>query len=200
MSDPREKLDRLLDVVEAYHRASVELAAFAPWPDDLRWTGKPAAASPVIRHLRDWFDDRPTSEGALHRAIKAAAPVAAWQQTYTVEEVGEDYIENYAYFELFGPFGHYHSAQARGFICYWGPGLFYDWHVHEAEEIYAVVSGDAVFRSEGCPDMRLGPGRTHPHAPCQRHAIRVRQNALVVYAVWKGPGMDGRARLERDDG
>lgn len=195
MKDLRPAFDRLLDVAKAFHEATPGVNDFAPWPSSLVWADKPAGTLPVAKLVRDWYDDRPDEAGAFHRAIKVVSPHAGWQQTYTEEEVGAEYLANYGYFELYGPNGHYKTDELRGFIGYWGSGLTYDWHYHQAEELYAVISGGAKFLSEGQDEARLGPGETHFHAANQQHAIEIRGSAVIVYSIWRGEGMNGRAQL-----
>ena len=86
----------------------------------------------------------------LIKIIKENTSLVNWQRTYKEEEVGSDFLNRYGYYELIGPEGHYHSNKIRGFIAYWGEKLTYDWHSHEAEEIYFILAGSGLFRTKEC--------------------------------------------------
>lgn len=130
-------------------------------------------------------------------AIAAAAPAANWQQSYTEDEVGRDFLNRYGYFELIGPTGHFLSGQTRAYIAYWGDHLYYPWHLHQAEEIYYVLAGQAQFESEGQEEAIVGPGGTRYHASNQPHAMTTFDQPILALVLWRGAGLDGGARIGR---
>ena len=90
----------------------------------------------------------PTCSQYSIEAIKKHVGKANWRQTYSISEVGEDFANRHCYFELLGPTGHFYNGAIRGFICYWGEHLNYKWHSHEAEEIYYILGGKALFKTK----------------------------------------------------
>ena len=126
-------LAHVLDAARALHQATPLLSGFAPWPVDIM----PAPVAPLHVPAADLVAALGLAAPARCRpfvdAIRAATAHAHWKRTYTEAEVGADFLARYGYFELFGPTGHFHSHQLRGYIAYWGEGLNYDWHHHEAE-------------------------------------------------------------------
>ncbi|WP_254604115.1 dimethylsulfonioproprionate lyase family protein [Leisingera sp. ANG59] len=123
-------------------------------------------------------------------ALHTAAGEAHWTQTYTEAEVGAHFLQNYGYFELFGPTGHFRSTQLRGYIAYWGAGLKYDWHSHEAEELYVVLGGGAQFLTEE-NESWLGAGDTRLHGGWQPHAMNTEAEPILTYVLWRGAGLTG---------
>ena len=95
------------------------------------------------------------------------------------------FLDNYAYFELIGPTGHFRSDQCSAFIGYWGPGLFYPAHHHASEELYFVLAGHALFESDGDSPATLGPAAHRFHASHQPHAMTTTYSAILtlVYGV-----------------
>jgi mannose-6-phosphate isomerase-like protein (cupin superfamily) len=93
-----------------------------------------------------------------------------WKRTYTEEEVGHDFRSRYGYYELFGPTGHFKSTQLRGFVAFWGNELTYDWHSHEAEEIYLILGGSALFRTKN-GERLVTPNETIMHHSRQSHSM-----------------------------
>ena len=118
-----------------------------------------------------------------------------WQFIYTEEEVGRHFLDNYAYFELIGPIGHFQSDQCCAFIGYWGPGLFYPAHHHASEELYFVLAGYALFVSDGDGPATLGPAAHRFHASHQSHAMTTTDSAILTLVLWRGPDLIGLSQL-----
>jgi len=186
---------RLLAVTRAVHDATPELRGFAGWPTDLVYSAPIPQTLPVIPQIKAL-----AGEGALQAALAAAADHAAWMQTYSEAEVGRHFLDNYGYIELFGPTGIFVSAQGRAFIGYWGKGLHYPMHDHEAEEIYLVLGGCCRFEADGEALADLGPGGVKMHRSFQAHAMEMRDAPMLALCLWRGAGMAGRAYLSGQAG
>lgn len=185
------RLNALLLAVRRLHEATPELSAYTPWPTDL--VQVPVApvsceASTTIGMQR-MRGTRATSP--VTRALRAAAADLEWRQTYTEAEVGSRFLQTYGYVELFGPGGHFRSRQSRGYIAYWGPDLTYDWHAHEAEELYFGLAGQAVFTAPGSSNVVLRPGEARAHASNQPHFMMTLGFPFLAYVLWRGKGLEG---------
>ena len=100
-------------------------------------------------------------------------------------------MQDYGYHELYGPNGHFQTDQGRAYVGYWGRGLYYPWHRHEAEEIYAVVSGSGYFESQGAEAALLKMGDTRMHNSNQPHALTMTDGPILTFVLWRGAGMAG---------
>lgn len=180
----KDKFGTLLASCRAFYDASPELQEFAKWPEDLQSGSVLPRPVPAISQIKSWVATSP-----IHMALQAVSDDAAWQQSYSESQVGRQFLDSYGFIELYGPYGHYVSSTSRAFIGYWGGGLHYDWHRHEAEEIYGIVSGQALFRAEGQPDTLLGPGATRRHSSLQSHAFSMTNGPLLAFVLWRGSGM-----------
>ncbi|WP_136442167.1 dimethylsulfonioproprionate lyase family protein [Pacificoceanicola onchidii] len=189
-------LAALLNAVRALHESTPALQDFAPFPKGLRAANLPPmpcrAASLLAQNPLP--GNRQTQP--VTAALCAAAGQAEWRQTYSEAEVGAAFLANYGYLELYGPSGHFHTNTARGYIGYWGPGLRYDWHLHEAEELYACLSGAAEFQARGVPDKTISTGGTAEHACNQPHAMTTTDQPFLAYVVWRGAGLAGLPQME----
>lgn len=186
-----QSLTALLDGVKALHLATPTLAEFGDWPTDLSYVDQPARLIPAT-NLVAGFDHAGLP---IIDAIRTACPFASWKRTYTEEEVGADFRARYGYFELFGPTGHFHSDQLRCYVGYWGGDLYYDWHHHEAEELYFCVGGEGEFKAEGEADLILSAGQAKFHASMQQHAMTTHEKPFLCIAYWRGEGMAGLPRM-----
>ncbi|WP_209834746.1 dimethylsulfonioproprionate lyase family protein [Ruegeria sp. HKCCE3926] len=188
-------LDDVLEAARQLHQAHRDLAAFASWPDDLTPTGLQPAHIPATDLVGDFGLDGVAPTRDLVAAIKASAHLAQWKHTYTEEEVGADFLNRYGYYELLGPTGHFHSTQLRGYVGYWGAGLDYDWHSHQAEELYLTLAGGAVFRSNE-DETFVGPHQTRQHKSWQSHAMTTMDQPILTFVLWRGEGMGDLPRMD----
>lgn len=178
------QLETLLDAARHLHQSTPRLNEFAPWPDDLIRQDKPIVPCAAIGHIQQLADTTP-----LVAAIQSAAPFLSWRQSYTADQVGQDFLDRYGYVELFGPSGQFHSNQLRGYIAFWGNGLQYGWHHHEAEELYFGLHGAALFHSKSKPNAQLVPGSTRLHTSWEVHAMDTQDLPFLCYVLWRGPGL-----------
>ena len=178
--------DTLLSEAHTLYQSSPELQSFADWPQDLQFCEKPSVMIPAVRQIAQWPE-----ENSFHKATQAILPFGNWKQTYTEAEVGYGFLQDYGYIELFGPDGHYHCDTLRAYVGYWGRGLYYPWHRHEAEEIYCVVSGGGLFEAEGAQPRKLGPRECQFHASNQPHALTMSDGPILTFVLWRGAGMEG---------
>lgn len=176
--------------------ANPQLLGFAGWPQVFP-AHKPSHPVPAARILRDWAEGHTEVTVDLHRAVQGIADYADWQQTYTEEEVGADFLARYGWFELVGPSGHFGSDAIRAYVAYWGENLYYPWHLHEAEELYYIISGRALFEAEGMEPQILGPGDIRIHASNQPHAMTTTDSPILALVLWRGAGLTGLPRMGR---
>jgi len=185
----------VLDETKKLWQETASLTFFIGFPDDLAACDIAANNAPVAQKIKAWQapPDAPTTR--LHKAVQAAASHVNWQFIYSEDQVGRHFLDNYAYFELIGPTGHFQSAQCNAYIGYWGPDLYYPAHYHASEELYFVLSGAALFESEGVAPATLGPGASRFHASYQPHAMTTKDSAILTLVLWRGPDLNGLSQL-----
>ncbi|MEL6958004.1 MAG: dimethylsulfonioproprionate lyase family protein [Pseudomonadota bacterium] len=186
---------RLLSAVQKLHEATPELSRYAPWPDDLSDQQIMPVPCPAGQSLGVQSLPGTRQTAPVIKALRCAAPEMEWRQTYSEAEVGARFLETYGYVELFGPNGHFRSSKLRGYIGYWGPDLTYDWHAHEAEELYFTLSGKAVFSAHGAPNVMMSVGTARAHETNQPHLMITLDRPFLAYVLWRGAGLDGRPRM-----
>jgi len=188
-------LDDVLEAARQVHLAHPDLSAFGAWPSDLANAEIEPNLLPAADLVRDFGLPGSKLSQGLIGTIRATTHLAHWKQTYTEEEVGAEFLRNYGYYELFGPTGHFHSTQLRGYVGYWGAGLSYDWHSHQAEEIYLTLAGGALFKAEG-DEAFVGADQTRQHCSWQSHAMDTTDQPILTYVLWRGEGMADLPRMD----
>ncbi len=188
-------LDDVLDTARLVHQSHPDLSAFGAWPDDLAQKDLAPNLVPAADQVQQsGFQGNDVTQH-LTQAIMATAHLAHWKLTYTEAEVGADFLNRYGYYELFGPTGHYHSTQLRGYVAYWGSGLNYGWHSHQAEELYLTLAGGALFRIDG-DERYVPPGSTRLHASWQSHAMITTDQPILTLVLWRGAGLQDVPRMD----
>lgn len=188
-------LDDVLEAARQLHQAHPHLAAFGARPSDVSAASLAPSHIPAADLVRDFDLAGSDLTQNLIDAIKATTHLAHWKQTYTEEEVGANFLRNYGYYELFGPTGHFHSTQLRGYVGYWGPELSYDWHSHQAEEIYLTLAGGALFKTDG-DEAFVSPDQTRQHHSWQSHAMDTKDQPILTFVLWRGEGMGDLPRMD----
>ena len=188
-------MDDILKAAQQLHQSHPELSAFGAWPDDFVAVYPEPNNNPAVELVQK--TDFPTENAtrSLSDAIRATAHLAQWKQTYTEEEVGADFLNRYGYHELFGPTGHFHSTQLRGHVANWGAGLNSDWHSHQADELYLIVGGRAMFHVEGNKTY-VGPNQTRRHGSWQSHAMTTIDQPILTFVLWRGEGMGDLPQMD----
>lgn len=188
----------LYDVLEAarqVHQAHPELSAFGAWPSDLSVMHAHPSHIAAADQVREFEVKGSQLTQRLVAAVQGTTHLAHWKQTYTEDEVGADFLARYGYYELFGPTGHFYSTQLRGYIGYWGAGLNYDWHSHQAEELYLTLAGGAVFKSAEDAAF-VGPDQTRMHSSWESHAMVTTDQPILTFVLWRGAGMGDLPRMD----
>ncbi|WP_420585285.1 dimethylsulfonioproprionate lyase family protein [Ruegeria sp.] len=188
-------LDDVLEAARQLHQAHPDLAAFGAWPSDVSTADLAPNHVPATDLVRDFDLAGSDLTQKLIDAVKATTYLAHWKQTYSEDEVGAEFLRNYGYYELFGPTGHFHSTQLRGYVGYWGPGLNYDWHSHQAEELYLTLAGGATFCVDG-DETFVGPNQTRQHQSWQSHAMVTTDQPILTFVLWRGEGMGDLPRMD----
>ena len=181
----------MLDVLNAakdLHEKQQDLNQFAKWPDDLTNANLQPRIIPATKLVENFSLNGTSETNLLIKAIKGNINLAHWKRTYKTEEVGFDFLNRYGYYELFGPFGHFYSTQIRGFIGFWGNGLNYDWHSHEAEEIYLILGGSALFRTKEEENI-VKKNETQTHCSWQSHSMITDNEPILTFVLWRGSGI-----------
>jgi hypothetical protein len=151
---------------------------------------------PVLRWIADIASDDQGFGATLLADLGRHARSLAWRQTYTAEEVSDEFLRNYGYTEILGP-GVPITARriACGFLLL-GPDTLYPPHRHEAEEVYVPLSGTARWLQGDGIWRQQPPGAVIYHASEEPHATHTGARPLLALYIWHGRLLNQKARLE----
>jgi len=128
--------------------------------------------------------------------LGASAGSLDWRQTYTVAEVGEEFLRNYAWAELSRAGAGIGAAQISCGVLVLGPNTFYPPHRHEAEEIYLPLAGTAEWLKGDGVWRRRQPGTLIHHSSEETHAMRTGEQPLLGMYLWRSADLSQSARLD----
>ena len=161
------------------------MSSFTPFPNDI----KRQNVTPYHSNCSDVFrnDTKLISNGysALQQAIRTASDAVHWRETYKNTDIGGAFMDQFGCYCLIGENAPFFSDAIRLFMVYMPSHLYYPWHHHPAEEMYLVVSGNAVFRRESCTDEMLFEGDTSFHARNQPHAMETMEDPVLCLVAWR---------------
>ncbi len=181
--DPR--FQTLLETAQQAYRETPAMTAFAPFPGDV--TAQPV--TPYHCPCSDVFQADIALASSAYRdlqdAIRAASPIVHWRETYRGTDIGRDFMDRFACYCIIGENAPFTSEAIRLFMVYMPAGLYYPWHHHPAEEIYMVISGNAVFRRQGHPDTQLFERDTSFHESNQPHAMETGTDPVLCLVAWR---------------
>ena len=155
-------------------------------PQDMAFRDIERNQLPCLHHLEATVDliDEP-SRKLIEHLVEIKGQLR-WGQTYTAEDFGQYYVDNYGWMELFGTRGHLVSPEMSGGLLLLGPGLHYPEHWHEAEEIYVVLSGDATWQRDGGEFVQHPVGTVIHHAPNTLHSTKAGDKPMLALYLWRG--------------
>ena len=189
-------LVKVLDVAKALHFGNTSLSGFADWPENLISNEKLNVNIPATDLVKNFQFKGSQYTQPLVNVVKENTQFANWQRTYSEEEVGIDFLNRYGYYELIGTEGHFYSDKLRAFIAYWGENLTYDWHSHEAEELYFVLAGSALFKTESIEKI-LKANDSCYHKSWESHSMVTFFEPVLTFVLWRGKGIETLSTMDK---
>jgi len=184
----QDLFENALSKVRGFYEASKELSDFQPFPenDAFQWQElEPHYINPATLFSEDsTLDSDQFSD--VRDALIAVKDAAFWRETYKDTNIGEEFLNRFGCYELFGWEGHFHCQETRGFMVYSSGDLYYPWHHHPAEEMYFILAGEAKFATEGNTAKMLKPGDTVFHAENQPHNMQTLDRGVLAWVQWRG--------------
>jgi len=182
MNDPWEKL---LETAKKVHLDNSKLQDFCPFPTDIKKQKFDAFHIPASDLMQNETGLLTDDYAELRDAFISASPHAHWRQTYKGTIIGEKFLNEFGCYGLIGPESPFQSETIRAWVVYMPKNFYYPWHHHPAEEMYLCLAGEAVFRRENCPDIRLGSGGIMEHSANQPHSMETLEHPIMAYVVWR---------------
>ncbi len=188
----------MLAEVRAYTSGFGPLVAdfISPWAEDLAERQLDGASLACLRHLDACAANAEGTAGEeIARLLAGRGQRLRWGQTYTADDFGQKFIDNYGWVELVGTRGHFaDDSVACGFLLL-GPSLHYPDHHHEAEEIYIPLTGGALWRMGDGDFAYREAGEVIHHRSNVSHAMKTGGEPLLALYLWRGGPLAARSTV-----
>jgi hypothetical protein len=150
---------------------------------------------PVCRWLDSLEPLAAPETRALVREFVETAETLEWRQTYSATDFGPEFLERYGWTELIGLRGPIASETvACGFLML-GPEIEYPAHAHEAEEIYLLLAGEALWMRSEQGFIKRTPGAIIEHSAWTPHATKTLGGPLLAIYVWRGGNLSAKSKI-----
>ncbi len=160
---------------------AAHLAATLPGLCDAEIVDPPTAA-PMSAHLPSILA---SGDGPLLDELVGIAPQLHWRVPGR-GRIPDELAAKMAAVEIVGPSGMIHTAQCRFGLFIQAPEFFYPEHCHEAEELYLILSGTALWGTDETPSRPVPPGTFIRHSSWQAHVMATRSQPLLAMWGWTG--------------
>jgi hypothetical protein len=173
------------------------LASFlSDWPTTKERRLVEPQSLPVLHWLPQARDLAPPFSLQFVAALVDSAPKLAWQRSYTREEVGDGFVDNYGWTELLGLQGPTPSKHLSCGVLLLGPHVTYPSHRHEAEEIYVPLAGTAEWNRGSKAWREQSPGAVIHHTRYEPHAMRTIAFPLLALYLWRSDNLAQKSRID----
>jgi len=141
------------------------------------------ASLPHLKHLRD----APNISDAhpLAGIIKTMADHLPWQ-ALNPENATSEIVNGSCFCHIVGPESLIRDDTFRMGFYLQASDLYYTSHSHNAEEVYFVLSGTALWRKDNAPFALQSPGTLIHHLPNQPHTMHTQKEPLLALWAWVG--------------
>ncbi|SIT59772.1 Transcriptional regulator [Mesorhizobium prunaredense] len=148
-----------------------------------------------LRQLDRIVELAPANTQPLARLLAERRGDLCWGQTYSEADLGQTFIDNYGWLEVFGMRGHFVNDEVAAGLLILGPEIVYPDHHHVAEEIYIPLTGGTEWRMGEGDFRRREAGEVIHHASDVSHAMRTGKEPLLALYIWRGGPLAAKSTI-----
>ena len=161
------------------------LSNFVSLPEDLKLDNIKNNQINVTTKLASWSESDVDTNKKIHKILSSLSFHVKWENGYTEKDVNNNFLNNYGFFELIGPTGHFKTSEMALYVNYLDKNTLYPLHNHEAEELYFIISGQAKFENNNEDYEILTSNKTRFHKSFEPHAISTENKQILSFVIWK---------------
>ena len=161
------------------------LSKFISLPLDLELDNVKNNQINATAKLASWTESDDASNKKIHKIISSLSFHVKWENGYSEKDVNNNFLNNYGFFELIGPTGHFKTSEMALYVNYLDKNTFYPLHNHEAEELYFIISGQAKFENNNEDNEILTSNKTRFHKSFEPPAITTENKQILSFVIWK---------------
>lgn len=151
---------------------------------------------PVLSYLPAAVKAAGKKTEIIVKMLASLANHISWGQTYSAQDFGVEFLEKYGWTELIGLRGPIASDRIACGFLFLGPQIEYPRHRHEAEEVYAPLTGQTLWQRNNQDWAYRAAGLPIYHAPRMPHAMRTETVPLLALYLWRGDNLAQKSIIE----
>lgn len=176
---------RALKEIKYIWSTNQTLSNFVSLPEDLKLDSVKNNQINATTKLASWSESDVGTNKKIHKILSSLSFHVKWENGYAEKDVNKNFLNNYGFFELIGPTGHFKTSKLALYVNYLDKKSFYPLHNHEAEELYFIISGEAKFENNNGDYEILTSNKTRFHKSFEPHAITTDNNQILSFVIWK---------------
>jgi len=150
---------------------------------------------PVLSYLPQMARQAPEENQPLINRLIVSKSDLHFNQTYSAEDFGEDFLQQYGWIKFLGPDAYWHSDVLSSGLVLFGDHMTYPEHWHVAEELYFPISGTAQWYHEENGWKHIAPCPLIHHASNIKHSMRTSGEPLLALYVWRGGNLVQKSNI-----
>ena len=150
---------------------------------------------PVLSYLPQMAKQAPKENQPLINRLIHSKSDLHFNQTYSAEDFGEDFLKQYGWIKFLGPDAYWHSDVLSSGLVLFGDNVTYPEHWHVAEELYFPISGTAEWYHEEKGWKHVTPCPLIHHASNIKHSMRTSGEPMLALYVWRGGNLVQKSNI-----
>ncbi|MGF1911893.1 dimethylsulfonioproprionate lyase family protein [Vibrio kasasachensis] len=122
----------------------------------------------------------------LVKEIKASYLNQTWRQPYQSEELGEQFVNNSAWFPIADVDGPIIYNEGLMEVMLLNSDITYPSHKHSPEELYVILAGQIWWESGTESGCWKYAGELIHHLPEVAHSIKSGREPALILSLWRG--------------
>jgi len=156
-----------------------------------------AKSLPVLTFLSQMEEQAPLCNQSFVNRLNRIQADLHFNQTYSVEDFGPEFLQQYGWIKLLGPDAYWHSDQLSSGFLLLGDNVTYPKHWHLAEELYFPISGTGDWYHESYGWQTKSPGDRIYHASNIKYSMRTNGQPLLLLYIWRGGNLVQKSEIHK---
>lgn len=150
---------------------------------------------PVLSYLPKLIEQAPDENQAFIHSLMQCSNRLHFNQTYTEDDIGADFLKQYGWIKFIGPDGYWDSNDLSGGLVLFGDDVSYPEHWMAAEGLYYIISGTSDWYREDIGWTTRTAGEWVTHGSNVKHGLKTTGEPLLLMYILRGENLSQKSTL-----
>ena len=151
---------------------------------------------PVLSYLPKLLEQAPEENKAFIRLLIQYSNGLHFNQTYTEDDIGAEFLKQYGWIKFIGPDAYWDSNVLSGGLVLFGDDVSYPEHWMEAEGLYYIISGTSDWYREDLGWTKRVAGEWVIHRSNVKHGLKTTAEPLLLMYILRGENLTQKSEFE----